>query len=50
MIFTKKKNAYFAYQNFMKMIRGSFNECFPIISSTRKYSQAFSKPWLTVDF
>lgn len=33
----------------LKVISVSFNECFPIVSSTRKYSQAFSKPWFTVD-
>jgi len=45
----KENNAHFAYQNFMKVINFSFNECFPIGSSTRKCSQDFSKPWFTVD-
>lgn len=33
----------------MKVLSFSFNECFPVGSSTKKYSQDFNKPWFTVD-
>ena len=33
----------------MKVISFSFNECFQIGNSARKYNQDFSKPWFTVD-
>ena len=41
-------NAEFAYKYFMKVISFRFNECFPIGSSTREYSQDFNVPWFTV--
>ena len=45
----EENNADFAYQRFMKIISDSFNECFPIGRSTKKYSQDGNKPWFTVD-
>ena len=41
----EENNAEFAYQHFMKVISFSFNECFQIGSSARKYKSYSSYPW-----
>lgn len=45
----EENNADLAYQKFMKVFNFSFNECFPIGSSSKKYTQDFNKPWFTAD-
>lgn len=45
----QENNAHFADQHFLKVISLSFNECFPIGSSTRKCSQGFRKPSFTAE-
>lgn len=47
---TKENNADFAYQNFYGNYQFySFNVCFPIGNSNKKYSKDFNEPWYRVE-
>lgn len=45
----KESNVDVAYQHFMKVISATFEECFPITSSTKKHRKDLNKPWFTPD-